>query len=98
VRFIGTETVDGHIALPELMEDLGAIGMASILVEGGAEIARAFLDDGLVDRIVLFRGTVEIGEGGVVSPIDERSIPDGFRHVRTMRFADDVCNEWTREA
>jgi diaminohydroxyphosphoribosylaminopyrimidine deaminase/5-amino-6-(5-phosphoribosylamino)uracil reductase len=98
VRFIGTETVDGHIALPELMEDLGAIGMASILVEGGAEIARAFLDDGLVDRIVLFRGTVEIGEGGVASPIDERSIPDGFRHVRTMQFADDVCNEWTREA
>jgi len=98
VRFIGTETADGRIALPELMEDLSAIGMASVLVEGGADIARAFLDDDLVDRIALFRGTVEIGEGGIASPIDETSVPAGFRHVRTMRFADDVYNEWVRGA
>jgi diaminohydroxyphosphoribosylaminopyrimidine deaminase/5-amino-6-(5-phosphoribosylamino)uracil reductase len=96
VRFIGTETADGRIALPELMEDLGALGMASVLVEGGAEVARAVLADDLVDRIVLFRGTVEVGEGGIAAPIDERSIPAGFSLARTMRFADDTCSEWVR--
>lgn len=96
VRFIGADTVDGRIALPELMEDLGSLGMASVLVEGGAEVARAFLAEDLVDRIILFRGPVEIGEGGIAAPLDEDSIPPGFRLVRTMRFADDYCNEWVR--
>ncbi len=96
VRFIGTDTHDGAIALPELMEDLAALGMASVLVEGGAATARAFLDDGLVDRIVLFRGVDEIGEDSIASPIDENSIPDGFRPVREMRFGDDMYREWMR--
>ena len=96
VRFIGTETVDGRIALPELMEDLGALGMASVLVEGGAEVAKAFLTDDLVDRIVLFRGATEVGEGGIAAPLDEHHIPAGFRRVRTMRFADDAYGEWVR--
>lgn len=97
VRFIGTETINGQVALPELMDDLAALGVASLLVEGGAHVARAFLADSLVDRIVLFRGAVEIGEGGIATPIDEDSIPAGFRHVRTMRFGDDSCGEWIRD-
>jgi diaminohydroxyphosphoribosylaminopyrimidine deaminase/5-amino-6-(5-phosphoribosylamino)uracil reductase len=96
VRFIGTETADGRIALPELMEDLGALGMASVLVEGGAEVAKAILADDLVDRIVLFQGAAEVGEGGIAAPIDEHHIPNGFRRVRIMRFADDTHGEWVR--
>ena len=55
-----------------------AQGISSVMVEGGADTARAFLEDGLVDRIVLFRGDVEIGADGIASPIDETSIPAGF--------------------
>lgn len=97
VRFIGTDTADGRVALPELMEDLAARGMASVLVEGGAAVAKAFLDDGLVDRIVLFRGSGEIGAGGVASPVNERSLPPGFVETRRMRFGDDTCVEWVRD-
>lgn len=97
VRFIGTETIDGRIALPELMEDLAALGMASVLVEGGAEVARAFLEDGLVDRIVLFTGPEAIGQGGIVSPIDAGSIPAGFRKLRETSFGEDRCAEWVRD-
>lgn len=96
VRFIGTDTHDGAIALPELMEDLAALGMATVLVEGGAATAGAFLADGLVDRIVLFRGVDEIGADGIASPIDENSIPAGFTASREMRFGDDICREWVR--
>lgn len=97
VRFIGTDTHDGAIALPELMEDLAALGMATVLVEGGAATASAFLADDLVDRIVLFRGESEIGDDGIASPIDEESIPKGFRLSRKMRFGDDSYAEWTRD-
>ena len=97
VRFIGTDTHDGAIALPELMEDLAALGIATVLVEGGAATAAAFLADDLVDRIVLFWGVGEIGEGGVASPVDAARIPANFRKRREMRFGDDVYAEWTRK-
>ncbi|ESX84107.1 MULTISPECIES: bifunctional diaminohydroxyphosphoribosylaminopyrimidine deaminase/5-amino-6-(5-phosphoribosylamino)uracil reductase RibD [unclassified Mesorhizobium] len=97
VRFIGTETHEGGIALPELLEDLGALGMASVLVEGGAKVASAFLAEGLVDRIVLFQGPEAIGEGGIASPIDANHIPAGFRKLREMRFGEDSYAEWVRD-
>jgi diaminohydroxyphosphoribosylaminopyrimidine deaminase/5-amino-6-(5-phosphoribosylamino)uracil reductase len=97
VRFIGTETHEGGIALPELLEDLAALGMTSVLVEGGAKVARAFLADGLVDRIVLFQGTEEIGDGGIASPVDADHVPAGFRKLREMRFGEDSYAEWIRD-
>ena len=96
MRFIGTETHEGGVALPELLEDLGALGMASVLVEGGAKVASAFLAEGLVDRIVLFQGPEAIGEGGIASPIDANHIPAGFRKLRDMRFGEDGYAEWIR--
>lgn len=96
VRFLATETYDGRVALPELLEDLAAQGMSSLMVEGGANTAKAFLDEDLVDRIVLFCGPVSIGEGGIVSPVDHDHIPDGFRLIREARFGDDTYAEWTK--
>lgn len=97
VRFIGTETHEGGVALPELLEDLAALGMASVLVEGGAKVASAFLADELVDRIVLFQGPEAIGEDGIASPVDADHIPAGFRKLREMRFGEDGYAEWTRD-
>ncbi|TIV15298.1 MAG: riboflavin biosynthesis protein RibD, partial [Mesorhizobium sp.] len=96
VRFIGTETHEGVVALPELLEDLAALGMASVLVEGGAKVAKAFLEEDLVDRIVLFQGPDAIGEDGIASPIDADHIPAGFRKLRDMRFGEDSYAEWVR--
>ena len=94
--FLATETFDGRVALPELLEDLAAKGMSSILVEGGAATAKHFLDEGLVDRIVLFRGAVVIGEGGLAAPIDEDHMPSGFRLLRQATYGDDRVAEWAR--
>ncbi|TPK74671.1 bifunctional diaminohydroxyphosphoribosylaminopyrimidine deaminase/5-amino-6-(5-phosphoribosylamino)uracil reductase RibD [Mesorhizobium sp. B2-4-15] len=97
VRFIGTETHEGGVALPELLEDLAALGMATVLVEGGAKVANAFLADGLVDRVVLFQGPEAIGDDGIASPIDADHIPAGFRRLREMQFGEDSYAEWVRD-
>lgn len=96
VRFLATETHAGRIALPELLEDLAAQGVATVLVEGGAVTARAFLDDGLVDRIALFRGPRTIGAGGIAAPFDPDDMPSGFRQVRTADYGADRYFEWVR--
>jgi diaminohydroxyphosphoribosylaminopyrimidine deaminase/5-amino-6-(5-phosphoribosylamino)uracil reductase len=93
---LATETYDGRVALPELLEDLAAKGMSTVLVEGGAATAKYFLDEGLVDRIVLFRGAVVIGEGGLAAPIDEDHMPAGFRLLRQATYGDDRVAEWAR--
>lgn len=95
-KILATETFDGRVALPELLEDLAARGMSRVLVEGGAATAKYFLEEGLVDRIALFSGAVVIGEGGLAAPIDRNNMPAGFHLVRQARFGDDGYQEWTR--
>jgi diaminohydroxyphosphoribosylaminopyrimidine deaminase/5-amino-6-(5-phosphoribosylamino)uracil reductase len=95
VGFLSAELHDGRIALPELLDDL------TLMVEGGAETARNFLDEGLADRIALFIGPAAIGAGpdtiGVASPLTATSVPAGFVLVRQARFGDDVYHEYRRQ-
>ena len=97
VEFIGTDLIGGLVALPELLDDLAGRGIATLMVEGGARVAAQFLNDRLVDRIVLYSGPAEIGEGGVASPLTAEAVPDAFRLVRECRFGDDCYAEWVRD-
>ncbi len=97
VTFLATEMHQGRIALPELLEDLAGRGVTTVLVEGGAATARAFLDDGVVDRIALFQGPNPIGEGGVASPLTFETVPEAFRLVREARYGLDHYREWVRD-
>lgn len=94
VGFIATERHDGRFALPELLEDLAGQGIMTLVIEGGGATAQLFLDEGLVDRIVLFEGIQDIGQHGIPSPVTPGNIPSGFALVRDSRFGDDRCREW----
>lgn len=97
VGFLAVELQDGRIALPELLEDLASRGVMTLMVEGGAETARHFVSEGLVDRITLFAGPGPIGDGGIASPLQRDRLPDGFRLVREARYGDDDYREYVRE-
>jgi diaminohydroxyphosphoribosylaminopyrimidine deaminase/5-amino-6-(5-phosphoribosylamino)uracil reductase len=97
VTFLATEMHQGRIALPELLEDLAGRGVTTVLVEGGAATAQAFLDDGVVDRIALFQGPNPIGEGGVTSPLTFETVPEGFSLAREARYGLDHYREWVRD-
>ena len=71
--------------------------MSSLLVEGGANIAQTFLEEGLVDRLALFFGPDTVGKGGVPAPIGHDTVPAGFRLRREARFGADAYMEWTRD-
>jgi diaminohydroxyphosphoribosylaminopyrimidine deaminase/5-amino-6-(5-phosphoribosylamino)uracil reductase len=96
VRFLAVEMHDGRIALPELLEDLAAQGMSTLMVEGGAHTARHFLEEDLVDRILLHKGNAEVGADGIASPVVPGSIPAGFRQIREDRFGEDTILEFVR--
>jgi diaminohydroxyphosphoribosylaminopyrimidine deaminase/5-amino-6-(5-phosphoribosylamino)uracil reductase len=59
----GVERVDGETPAEELAA-LGALGITSLLVEGGAELAAGLLRAGLVDSLALFVAPLVIGGDG----------------------------------
>lgn len=83
--------------LADLLSYLATRGVSSVLVEGGAAVAKAFLDADLVDRLHLYQGAVEIGADGLASPLSHTNIPSTFRHVRQARFGADQFDEYERD-
>lgn len=94
--FIACETHDGQIALPELLEDLAARGLSSVLVEGGEQVAEAFLAEGLVDRLILLTGQIDIEGDAVDAPFAPGIVPPGFRKTSSMTFGADHMDEFER--
>ena len=73
VVLTGGEAPEGWTVITDPMQIAGK-GWQYLLVEGGAEIADAFLAAGLVDRLLLYRSPTEFGEG---IPAFRNPGPDG---------------------
>jgi 3,4-dihydroxy 2-butanone 4-phosphate synthase/GTP cyclohydrolase II len=58
----------GQVDLSSLLERLGGLGVASLMVEGGAGVISSFLRDGLVDQVMLTIAPLFLG--GVHAPGD----------------------------
>lgn len=88
--------------LPASLRALRARGIRSLLVEGGASIASAFLDAELVDRLVIFQAPIVLGGGalaafGSTSPrraANVRRIPV----LRRQSFGDDLMTIYALHA
>ncbi|MEK6681749.1 MAG: bifunctional diaminohydroxyphosphoribosylaminopyrimidine deaminase/5-amino-6-(5-phosphoribosylamino)uracil reductase RibD, partial [Nitrospirota bacterium] len=48
------KTKNGRIPLAQLMKELGKIGITSLMIEGGSEIAASALKEGIVDKVIFF--------------------------------------------
>jgi diaminohydroxyphosphoribosylaminopyrimidine deaminase/5-amino-6-(5-phosphoribosylamino)uracil reductase len=84
--------------LAGLLHILGERGMSSLFVEGGANVATAFLHAGFADRVILSQGSVEIGSGGLESPLKPSDMPAEFRTVRAETYGPDHCFEYERSS
>ncbi len=86
----GAEVLQG--AIPEVLTGLGARGINRLMVEGGARVARSFLEAGLVDEFHLYRSAKPLGPDGVAAlaglPLDQALQP--FRIREQERLGADV--------
>jgi diaminohydroxyphosphoribosylaminopyrimidine deaminase / 5-amino-6-(5-phosphoribosylamino)uracil reductase len=89
--------------LPAALEALHGFEVQHLLVEGGARVAREFLRQNLVDRLIIFQSPISLG-AGALGPFDE--LPGDFREmlaklpvVRRAEFGEDVMSVYVlREA
>jgi diaminohydroxyphosphoribosylaminopyrimidine deaminase/5-amino-6-(5-phosphoribosylamino)uracil reductase len=84
--------------LPAALQALRGFEVQHLMVEGGARVAREFVRQGLVDRLVIFQSPVTLGAGGL-SPFDELSDSlkkelQSARVVRRVEFGEDVMTEY----
>jgi len=68
-------------------------GIRSLLVEGGAALATAFLQEALVDRLIIFRAPLILGAGALPAfgalPAERAEAAARWRVVHAERFGDD---------
>ncbi|PKK82890.1 MAG: riboflavin biosynthesis protein RibD [candidate division Zixibacteria bacterium HGW-Zixibacteria-1] len=70
---------DGKLSLTDFLEKAGQFGITSILIEGGATLATAFLKAGLVDKHYIFMAPKIIGRGiEAVGDLNIKKIGDGI--------------------
>ncbi|MEN0001111.1 MAG: bifunctional diaminohydroxyphosphoribosylaminopyrimidine deaminase/5-amino-6-(5-phosphoribosylamino)uracil reductase RibD [Pseudomonadota bacterium] len=97
VQIIAGAQYEGKIALPELLEDLAATGAQSLFVEGGAQLAQSFLDEDLVDRLLLIQSPKTIGAAGLPSPIVPQTVSASFAQRGQERYGDDDAYFYLRK-
>lgn len=56
--------IDGALDLENLLDQLYAKGLRSVMVEGGAMTASSFVNCGLVNRLFMFQAPIIMGAGG----------------------------------
>lgn len=96
-RIFPCKTEGKGIGLYNLLTQLGQAGINALLVEGGAEIAASFWNDGLVDRLILFQSPLILGTGGYKAP-DFRERMGEYRETDVQQFGEDRCTQWKRIA
>jgi len=96
-----TVWVVGHgpsgIDLGALLDKMGAEEITNVVVEGGKQLATAFLSAQLVDRLCCYVGTSVIGGDGLgwMGPLGFEQMNDvvHLTHVTVRQFGTDVCIE-----
>jgi diaminohydroxyphosphoribosylaminopyrimidine deaminase/5-amino-6-(5-phosphoribosylamino)uracil reductase len=98
VRLIQQPVASDQIDLKLLMDQLGAMGIASVLVEGGSRVIASAFNSRIVDKIYFFYAPkILAGDDGI--PIcrgtGRQLMKDSFRvrNVHVRRFDDDVMIE-----
>ena len=98
VRIIEARLKDCRIDMPNLMEQLGAAGITSVLIEGGGQVIASALQSGIVDKIAFFYAPKILGgDDGI--PICRGEGPAAMqdsiavKNVSVQRFGDDVMIE-----
>jgi diaminohydroxyphosphoribosylaminopyrimidine deaminase/5-amino-6-(5-phosphoribosylamino)uracil reductase len=95
LRAAGVEVLE-LAGLEALLDELGARGISQLFVEGGASVAKSFVDAHLVDRVILLQGQGVIGETGVETPINRQNIPTEFQLIEESLLGTDQCSIYER--
>ena len=98
-RRVILESHNGHrLNIREVVLQLGKEGINCLLVEGGAHIARSFLDADLIDEIQLFQSPMIIGPQGLdaIADMPLSQLDIHFKHSAEEKLGSDTLTVYER--
>jgi len=98
VRVLIIDSKEGRVDLKICLNKLGEMGLMSILVEGGSQINGSFLDEGLIDKFLLFLSPKWLGDPqapGIFGGKGVSNLKDavGLKEVKAKRIGEDIFLE-----
>jgi len=98
VRLLTCSAKGEWIDLRSLLRKLGTMGMTSVMVEGGSRVSGSFLDERLVDKLVLFFSPKVIGDPGALGMFGGKGAADlkdaiPVKDLRVRRIGGDILVE-----
>lgn len=89
------EEEGGKIPLRPLLKRLGGQQIMSLMIEGGSEINASALEEGIVDKVVLFLAPRLIGGSSAPSLVGGKGIPDleeswSLKNISLEQVGDDI--------
>ena len=98
VQVLLFDSKQGRVDLRQCLNKLGEMGMMGLLVEGGSRINGSFLDEGLIDKILVFLSPKLIGDGealGIFGGSGKATLNEAIplNEVRLRRLGEDVLIE-----
>jgi diaminohydroxyphosphoribosylaminopyrimidine deaminase/5-amino-6-(5-phosphoribosylamino)uracil reductase len=98
VQILILDSKEGKVNLKSCLFKLGEIGMMSLLVEGGSQVNGSFLDEGLIDKLLLFLSPRLIGDHQAPGIFGGRGISNlqeaiALKEIKTKRIGDDILLE-----
>lgn len=94
------EAEDGRPSIPAVLRALDSAGVASLLIEGGGQVAASFLKAGAVDRLEWFRAPILLGAEGrpCVAALALAKLADApkFRRLGAAPAGDDLWERYDR--
>ena len=99
-RVVRVESENGRPAVSAVLKGLTAAGVGSLLIEGGGQVATAFLRAGAVDRLEWFRAPILLGGEGrpCVAALALANLADAptFRRLEVRPVGDDLWERYAR--
>lgn len=98
VQILILDSQEGKINLKSCLSKLGEIGMMSLMVEGGSQINGSFLDEGLIDKLLLFLSPKLIGDHQALGIFGGRGVSSleeavALKEMKTRRVGEDILLE-----
>jgi diaminohydroxyphosphoribosylaminopyrimidine deaminase/5-amino-6-(5-phosphoribosylamino)uracil reductase len=75
------------------LDQLGSLGVSSVLLEGGPHLAGAFLDAGEIDEIRLFLAPLLLGGSAARDPLEGEGVERISEALRALSFACESIGE-----
>lgn len=98
VQVLILEAVQGRVDLKTCLSKLGEMGMMSLLVEGGSGVNGSFLDQGIVDKFMLFLSPRFVGDPEALGIFSGRGVENlkeatHLKEVKVRRVDIDILVE-----